>query len=116
MVARVGPGRLVASCYTVHMKHGTKRRPGATATFSVSVDPETKQALRALADTEFDGNLSAAITDLAEDARRRLAAARLLRRLGVPKTTPEEARAIQGEIDAEVGAQASARRKRSRAA
>jgi len=35
------------------------RRAGATETFSVSVDPETKRALRALADAEFQGNLSA---------------------------------------------------------
>lgn len=97
------------------MKPGTKRRSGATATFSVSVDPETKRALRELADSEFDGNLSAAVTDLAEDARRRLAAARLLRRLGVPKATREEARGIQLDIDAELAAQAG-RRKRPRAA
>jgi hypothetical protein len=86
------------------MKRGTPRRAGATATFSISVDPETKAALRALADSEFGGNLSAAVTDLAEDARRRLAAARLLGRLGVPKATREDARAIQAEIDAELAA------------
>jgi hypothetical protein len=94
------------------MKQGTPRRAGATATFSISVDPETKAALRALADSEFGGNLSAAVTDLAEDARRRLAAARLLGRLGVPKASREEARAIQAEIDAELAAQPGKTRRR----
>lgn len=93
------------------MKRGPKRR----ATFSVSVDPETKRALRALADSELHGNLSAAVTDLAEDARRRLAAARLLRRLGVPKATLDEARTIQAEIEAELAAP-TGRRKRTSAA
>ena len=49
------------------------RRAGASETFSVSVDPETKRALRALANRDFGGNLSALITDLAEEARRRMA-------------------------------------------
>jgi len=104
-----------ASCYKLHMKHGAKRRAGATATFSVSVDPETKRALRALADADFDGNLSAAVSDLAEEARRRLSAARLLRRLGVPKATADEARAIEAEISSELAAQGG-RRRRPRAA
>ena len=46
------------------------RRSGATETFSISVDPETKRALRALANKDFAGNLSALVTDLAEEARR----------------------------------------------
>lgn len=32
----------------------------------MSVDPETKRALRALADSDFHGNLSALVTDLAK--------------------------------------------------
>ena len=52
-------------CYILSMKK-KPRRAGATTTFSVSVDPETKRALRALADSDFDGNLSALVTDLAE--------------------------------------------------
>lgn len=95
------------------MKHGTKRRAGATATFSVSVDPETKRALRALADAAFGGNLSAAVTDLAEDARRRLSAGRLLDRLGLSKSTREDARAIEAEIAAELAPPRARKRRRA---
>jgi len=64
------------------------RRAGATETFSVSVDPETKRALRALADKEFGVNLSALVTNFAEDARRRLAAGAYLRRHGSRSSPP----------------------------
>ena len=97
------------------MKAKKRRRAGSTVTFSVSVDPETKRALRHLADQDFNGNLSAAITALAADARRRLAAGAVLRRAGMRPFTKEEAEAFQAEIDREV-AQARARRKRRRAA
>lgn len=50
-----------------------------------------------------------------EDARRRLAAARLLRRLGVSKATLDEAHAIQADIEAELATQGG-RRKRGSAA
>jgi hypothetical protein len=88
-----------------------QRRVGATETFSVSVDPETKRALRALADAEFQGNLSALVTDLAEEARRRMAAGAYLDRHGIAKLTKPEADALQAEIDRELRAQR--RRKRS---
>jgi hypothetical protein len=89
------------------------RRAGATETFSVSVDAETKRALRALADEEFGGNLSALVSDFAEDARRRLAAGAYLRKQRIPKLTTTDARAVQAEIDGEV---ASARRRHRRRA
>lgn len=92
-----------ASCYTCSMKKKT-RRAGATETFSVSVDPETKRALRALADSAFGGNLSALVTDMAADARRRLAAGAYLRRHGLEDPTPIEADALQAEIDREISA------------
>jgi hypothetical protein len=95
-------------------KRGT-RRPGATETFSVSVDGETKRALRALAEKEFGGNLSALVTDFAEEARRRMAAGEYLRRHRIPKLTESEAEELQRQIDREVGA-AAKRRKRRRAA
>jgi hypothetical protein len=95
------------------MKAKRRRRPGATATFSVSVDPETKRALRALADSEFGGNLSAAITDLAEDARRRMAARAYTKRHGLGVPTREEVEALEAEIRREV---ASARRRAKRRA
>jgi hypothetical protein len=72
-----------------------QRRAGATETFSVSVDAETKRALRALADDEFGGNMSALITELAAEARRRLAARAVLRRFGMKPFTKDEAEAFQ---------------------
>jgi hypothetical protein len=99
-------------CYHVNMKKRT-RRTGATQTFSVSVDPETKRALRALADREFGGNLSALVTELAEEARRRLAAGAYLERQDLPRVERAEADLLQAEIDREVRA---ARRRRKRSA
>jgi hypothetical protein len=86
------------------MKRTRPRRAGATETFSVSVDPETKRALRQLADRDYDGNLSALVTDLAEEARRRLAAARYLDRHRVPDLRPQEAAALEAEIAREAAA------------
>jgi hypothetical protein len=91
------------------------RRAGATETFSVSVDPETKRALRALANKEFGGNLSALVTDFAEEARRRLAAGEVLRKHRIPPLAAGEADQIQTEIEREV-ANARKRRKRRAAA
>jgi len=88
------------------------RRAGATTTFSVSVDPETKRALRALADRDFAGNLSALVTDLAEEARRRMAAGAYLRRHGIPDLGQAEADRLQAEIDREVVAARGRARKR----
>lgn len=95
--------RASLSCYMVSMKT-KQRRTGATETFSVSVDPETKRALRALADSAFGGNLSALVTDLAEEARRRMAAGRYLQRHGIADVTGKEADAIQLQIKREVSA------------
>jgi len=91
------------------------RRLGATETFSVSVDSETKRALKALANIEFGGNLSALVTDLAEDARRRLAAIAYLRRHKLPVPAQADAELIQATIDREARAWKS-RKRRSRAA
>jgi hypothetical protein len=91
------------------------RRAGATETFSISVDPETKRALRALADSDFGGNLSALVTDLAEDARRRMAAGAYLRRHRIPELTTADADLVQAGIDREVMAW-KRRRKRRRVA
>jgi hypothetical protein len=89
------------------------RRAGATQTFSVSVDEETKKALRALADEAYDGNLSALITSFGAEARRRMAAARFLRRRGIAKLTAAEAADLDAEIAKEV---AVARRRRRKVA
>lgn len=91
-----------ALCYISSMKR--QRRAGATETFSVSVDPETKNALRALADSAYGGNLSALVTELAEDARRRLAAGAFLKRNKLRGATAEEAASIEAELEREVAA------------
>jgi hypothetical protein len=91
---------------------GTRRRAGATETFSVSVDPETKRALRALADSDFHGNLSALVTDMAEEARRRMAAGAVLRRQRIKEPTKAEADALVAEIGREVAATKRRRRRR----
>ncbi len=88
-------------CYIHHMTL-KRRRAGATETFSVSVDPETKAALRALADSEFGGNLSALITDMAAEARRRNAAGDFMRRHTLEPLDRAAAGALTAEIDREV--------------
>jgi len=93
------------------MKRKT-RRTGATETFSVSVDPETKRALRTLANQDFQGNLSALVTDLAEEARRRLAAGAYLRRRGLRTPTPSEADILEQEIAREIQTWKARRKKR----
>ena len=50
------------------------RRKGATETFSVSIDRDTKRLLREAADRDHGGNVSSLITELAKDAARRRAA------------------------------------------
>ena len=89
-----------------------RRRTGASETFSVSVDPETKRALRALANQDFGGNLSALVTDLAEEARRRMAAGAYLRRHGISVPTKAEADLIEAQIAREIAAWKKRRRKR----
>jgi hypothetical protein len=83
------------------MKKPRTRRAGATETFSVSVDPETKRALRKLANEDYGGNLSALVTDFAEDARRRIAAGAHLRRHGIAEPSSSEAALIEREINRE---------------
>ena len=112
MVSDGGPYPTVDLCYIFSMKGTRQRRAGATQTFSVSVDSSTKQALRALADAEYGGNMSALVTDLAEEARRRTSAAAYLRRRALPALGPAEAAALEFEIGLEVAAAKRARRGR----
>jgi hypothetical protein len=102
-------------CYIVNMKSKKRRRAGATETFSVSVDADTKRALRRLADAEFEGNLSALVTDFAEEARRRMAAAAYLRKNDIPRLKLGEVEILEAQINREV-AKAAARRARRRVA
>ena len=97
-------------CYNVNMKKA--RRAGATETFSVSVDPKTKQALRALANRDFGGNLSALVTELAEEARRRMAAEAYLHRHGISAPSKAEAESIEKEIGRELAASRKRPKKR----
>jgi len=99
-------------CYILNMK-AKRRRAGATETFSVSVDAETKRALRRLADAEFGGNLSALVTDFAEEARRRVAAAAYLRESGIPRLTQGEAETVEAQIEREIAKAAPRRTRRS---
>ena len=99
-------------CYTGSMKRRKQRRSGATETFSVSVDRETKRALRTLADREFGGNLSALVTDFAEEARRRMAAGEYLARHRMPKLTVAEAAALEEQIAQEIASSNKRARRR----
>jgi hypothetical protein len=81
-----------------------QRRAGATETFSVSVDLETKKALRSLADAEYAGNLSALVTDLAEEARRRMAAGAYLRRRAIRPLERAEVAMVEANIAGELAA------------
>ena len=56
------------------------KRKGATETFSVSVSPATKKALKRAAERSFGGNVSAVIEAIALEADRRDALDWLLRR------------------------------------
>jgi hypothetical protein len=88
------------------------RRAGATETFSVSVDQQTKRALRTLANREYGGNLSALVTDFAEEARRRMAAGAFLRRHRIRPIERAEVAKLQAEIQAEVSAWKKRRRRK----
>lgn len=94
------------------MKEKKQRRSGATETFSVSVDAATKKALRALADSEFGGNMSALVTDFAEEARRRKAAGDYLKRHGIAKLTKRDAERLEAQLAAEMAAAKQKPRKR----
>jgi hypothetical protein len=68
-----------------------------------------------LANREYAGNLSALVTDLAEEARRRMAAGDYLRRHQLEQLSSSEADSIEREIAREVSAWRR-RRKKNRAA
>ena len=86
------------------MNRVKQRRSGATETFSVSVDPETKRALRKLADSDYGGNLSALVTALAEEARRRTSAGAYLRRHKIPPLDRADIAKVEAAIEHDVAA------------
>ena len=75
-----------------------KRRPGATATFSVSIDTKTKAMLKARANRLHGGNMSELITELGRDAERRDAFERIREWAGGSVLTDT----VRGRIDAEL--------------
>src|SRR5450432_1404475 len=77
-----------------------KRRAGMTATFSVSIDRETKAILKARADRIHGGNMSALITELGRDAEKREAFERIRDWAGGSLLTEEAREAIDEELKA----------------
>ena len=50
-----------------------KKRPGKTATFSISVDVDTQRILREEAARSYDGNVSALVAAIAKEAKAKAA-------------------------------------------
>ena len=50
-----------------------KKRAGKTATFSISVDPETRRILKEEAIRSYGGNVSALVSAIAKEAKRQAA-------------------------------------------
>jgi hypothetical protein len=93
-----------------------RKRKGKTVTFSVSVDPRTKKLLRDVAERAYRGNVSELIAQIAEQAARQEAAARLLALHGRPSMSDEQCEAFERELAAELAERPSGRKKRRRAA
>ncbi|HVW30454.1 MAG TPA: hypothetical protein VHC69_34090 [Polyangiaceae bacterium] len=95
-----------------------RRRSGATETIGVSLDPETKRALKVLADERHGGNVSALISEMTTEAVRQAAFERAFRWYGGPEPTDAERARLDHELEAG-WAQArkyASRKKRSRSA
>ncbi len=80
------------------MKSKRSRRAGATKTIGVSLDPETKQKLKRLADERHGGNVSALVAEMADAAVRQSAFDRAWRWYG----GAEPSDAARAKIDAEL--------------
>lgn len=76
-----------------------KRRPGKTATISISVDEETKRVLKAEAKRSYGGNVSALVAAIAKEAKRQSALDWLLQRSGTSRMSEAERDALLAEID-----------------
>ena len=74
-----------------------RRRAGATETFSVSVDRETKRRLKGLAARKHAGNVSALITELSKEGERQAAFERAWRWYGGREPTAQESATIRAE-------------------
>ena len=76
-----------------------KRRPGKTATFSISVDSETQRILKEEAKRSYEGNVSALVGAIAKEAKRQSALDWLLQRSGATPMKDAERDALLAEID-----------------
>jgi len=74
-----------------------QRRPGATETFSVSVDRGTKRRLKRLAALNHAGNVSALITELSVEGERQAAFELAWQWYGGREPTRQESAAIRAE-------------------
>lgn len=100
MVKRVGCVMLV----NIMKAHAGKR-----ATFSISVDEETRRILKVEAQRSYGGNVSALVSAIAKEAKRQSALDWLLQGSEKPAMTDSECAAFLAEIDGK-----AAPRKRSR--
>jgi hypothetical protein len=75
-----------------------KKRPGNTTTIGISVTKATLSLLKTRADRLHAGNVSALITEYAEQAKRDEAFDRAWAWYGGPEPTPEERVEILSEI------------------
>ncbi|MEJ7729078.1 MAG: hypothetical protein WKG00_07680 [Polyangiaceae bacterium] len=81
------------------MKLTKARRSGATETVGVSLDPETKRNLKALAEERHSGNVSALITEMTEAAVRQAAFERAWRWYGGPELTDAARASIDAQLE-----------------
>ncbi len=100
------------------MKKSKRRRPGATETIGVSIDPETKRALKALADEKHNGNVSALISEMTSEAVRQAAFERAWRWYGGPEPDATTRAKLDAEFDEgwKVARKHAARKQRRRTA
>lgn len=76
-----------------------RRRTGATETVGVSLTPETKRRLKQLAAARHQGNVSALIEEMTDDAVRQASVERAWRWYGGADLSDETRAAIDAELD-----------------
>lgn len=81
------------------MKPKRRRRAGATETVGVSLDPETKRKLKALADERHRGNVSALIGEMTDAAVRQAAFERAWRWYGGSEPSPATRAKIDNDLE-----------------
>jgi hypothetical protein len=76
-----------------------RRRRGATETIGVSIDRETKRALKTLAEEKHGGNVSALISEMTAEALRQAAFERAWRWYGGPEPDATTRAKLDAELD-----------------